>query len=136
MNPGRWYIAGPMTGLPDLNFPAFHERAAELRAEGFHVENPAEINANSTAPWAECMKADIPRLLTCDSVLLLPGWERGHMRSNSRISWGISAVWTVLSPKHSLRRSWMHAASTSPKTGANEWKSVRIASKAALRVKT
>lgn len=37
------YLAGPMTGLPDLNFPTFHARAAELRALGHEVVNPAEL---------------------------------------------------------------------------------------------
>lgn len=38
----RIYIAGPMTGLPDNNYPAFHEAAARLRKRCWHVENPAE----------------------------------------------------------------------------------------------
>ena len=28
----RLYVAGPMTGLPDHNYPAFAEAAARLRA--------------------------------------------------------------------------------------------------------
>ena len=41
----RVYISGPMSGLPELNFPAFHAAAASLRAKGLDVVNPAEINA-------------------------------------------------------------------------------------------
>jgi hypothetical protein len=37
------YISGPMTGYPDLNFPAFHLAASVLRSEGFTVISPAEI---------------------------------------------------------------------------------------------
>ena len=37
----RIYVAGPMSGLPAFNFPAFHEAAADLRACGFDVVNPA-----------------------------------------------------------------------------------------------
>jgi hypothetical protein len=37
------YLSGPMTGLPDLNFPAFHAEAARLRALGYDVINPAEL---------------------------------------------------------------------------------------------
>ena len=74
MTTARWYISGPMTGLPELNYPAFHSMASRLRAAGFEVENPAEINASET-DRAVCMKRDIERLLTCDAVLLLPGWE-------------------------------------------------------------
>ena len=44
MKPLKIYCAGPMTGLPELNFPAFHAEAARLRAFGYEVINPAEIN--------------------------------------------------------------------------------------------
>lgn len=71
----RIYIAGPMSGLPELNFPAFHAAAAELRAQGYDVVNPAEINADPTAGWVACMRLDIAQLVTCDQILLLPGWE-------------------------------------------------------------
>lgn len=36
------YVAGPMRGIPEFNFPAFHKAAAGLRAEGHIVFNPAE----------------------------------------------------------------------------------------------
>ena len=71
----RCYIAGPMSNLPGLNFPAFHAAAAQLRAAGFDVVNPAEINADPTAGWAACMRLDIAQLVTCHAVALLPGWE-------------------------------------------------------------
>lgn len=71
----RIYIAGPMTGLPELNFPAFHAAAAQYRSQGFEVINPAEINADPSAGWVACMRADIAQLVTCDEILLLPGWE-------------------------------------------------------------
>ncbi|UZV40248.1 hypothetical protein Acica_43 [Acidovorax phage Acica] len=74
----RIYVAGPMTGLPELNFPAFHAAAAALRAEGHHVENPAEINADPTAQWLDCMRMDIARLVTCDAVYMLPGWQNSR----------------------------------------------------------
>ena len=36
------YLAGPMRGHPQLNFPTFHAEAARLRAQGHEVFNPAE----------------------------------------------------------------------------------------------
>ena len=71
----RIYIAGPMTNMPALNFPAFHAEAARLRALGYEVVNPAEVNADPTAGWHACMRADIAQLVTCDAVRLLEGWE-------------------------------------------------------------
>ena len=69
------YIAGPMTALADLNFPAFHAEAARLRALGHEVINPAEINPDKHMTWRECMRTDIAALVFCDAVQLLPGWE-------------------------------------------------------------
>lgn len=71
----RCYLAGPMTGIADLNFPAFHAAAAKLRASGYEVINPAEINPDPAAGWNACMRADIAQLVTCDAIALLPGWE-------------------------------------------------------------
>ena len=71
----RIYLAGPMTGLPEFNYPAFHAEASRLRQLGYHVENPAEINPEGGS-WADCMRRDIPQLLTCDSLALLPGWDK------------------------------------------------------------
>lgn len=68
------YLSGPMTGLPDLNFPAFNAAAARLRSLGFDVVNPAELNPDG-ASWGDCMRKDIVALMSCDTVATLPGWE-------------------------------------------------------------
>lgn len=72
---GRIYIAGPMTGLPEFNYPAFHAEAARLRLLGFHVENPAENAAPPCGSWAGYMRLAIAQLVTCDAICLLPGWS-------------------------------------------------------------
>ena len=72
------YIAGPMSGLPDLNFPAFHAEAKKWRDLGHEVINPAEINPDHTMPWVECMRRDIAALVTCDTIVLLPGWQQSR----------------------------------------------------------
>lgn len=36
------YLAGPMRGYRDFNFPAFNAAAKRLRAQGHEVFNPAE----------------------------------------------------------------------------------------------
>lgn len=71
----RVYIAGPMSGLPQLNFPAFNAAAEALRARGFIAINPAEVNPDTSMPWADCLRRDIPHLLTCDTIAMLPNWE-------------------------------------------------------------
>ena len=74
----RIYIAGPMSGLPDLNYPAFHAKAAELRALGHHVENPAENKPPHCKSWLGYMRLAVAQLVTCDAVVLLPGWEKSR----------------------------------------------------------
>jgi hypothetical protein len=73
---GRVYIAGPMTGLPDLNFPAFNVEAARLRAEGLTVINPAEHGIVEGADWGDYLRHDIAGLVTCERIHLLPGWAK------------------------------------------------------------
>ena len=74
----RVYLSGPMTGLPDLNFPAFNSYARRLRAAGYDVINPAEINPDGAKSWHACMRADLAALLTCDALALMPGWQTSN----------------------------------------------------------
>lgn len=37
----KCYIAGPMRGIPEFNFPAFHAAADLMRSRGYEVFNPA-----------------------------------------------------------------------------------------------
>ncbi|MGU7784904.1 DUF4406 domain-containing protein [Burkholderia sp. PU8-34] len=74
----RIYLAGPMSGYAELNFPAFRAEASRLRGLGFEIVNPAEINPDSAADWLACMRADIKQLVDCDGIALLPGWEQSR----------------------------------------------------------
>jgi hypothetical protein len=69
------YLSGGMRGYPDLNYPAFHEAAAKLRAEGHYVFNPAEVSPPD-AGIRECMAIDMAWICNhADTIALLPGWE-------------------------------------------------------------
>lgn len=74
---GFAYIAGPMTGLPELNYPAFHRAAAALRAQGWQVVNPAENPPPNDDPtWDDWMAVSLPQVRAACLVVLLPGWEK------------------------------------------------------------
>jgi hypothetical protein len=75
----RVYVAGPMTGLKDRNYPAFAAETARLRALGYEVISPAELNVGvEHEGWEACMRRDIAAMLTCDIVQLLPGWLKSR----------------------------------------------------------
>lgn len=79
------YLAGPMSGLEDFNFPAFHKAAGELRERGFEVFSPAEADlqkwgtleeVKAKATYRECLSTDLNYILDhADIIALLPGWE-------------------------------------------------------------
>lgn len=72
----KCYVAGPMTGYPELNYPAFAEMSARLRKMGFEVVSPAELNPDIATPYREAMINDILALVTCHHIVMLPGWEQ------------------------------------------------------------
>ena len=73
---GRVYLAGPMTGISELNFPAFNQEAERLRAEGLQVLNPADHGIVDGADWADYLRHDIAGLASCERIHLLRGWTK------------------------------------------------------------
>jgi hypothetical protein len=69
-----------MTGYPDFNKPVFAAESARLRALGFEIVNPAELNEGNDGDWLACMRVDIAAIMTekCDGIALLPGWEQSR----------------------------------------------------------
>lgn len=69
------YIAGPMTGLPENNYPAFYAAEEALTAAGHAVLNPARngtiVGSNA---WQQYMRPSIAQVLQAEAVALLPGW--------------------------------------------------------------
>jgi len=72
----RLYIAGPMTGKKDFNYPAFNKAEKELRNAGFDVANPTNNFPGETPgdrSWREYVSAGIIQMLQCDGVAALGG---------------------------------------------------------------
>jgi hypothetical protein len=71
-----------MIGLPEYNYPAFIEATDQLRAAGFDVVSPHELDGDAEvnlATWGPAdrlaaLKRDMVAVLECDGVALLSGW--------------------------------------------------------------
>lgn len=74
--PIRVYISGPMSGIPDLNFPAFNAVATMLRDKGYEVENPAAKGEVEGWDWEDYLRYDLRALMDCQAIYTLPGWYR------------------------------------------------------------
>lgn len=87
------YIAGPMTGHPEFNFPAFFRAQARLETLGWQVSNPAakdseselgEAAATGDAKQAiangfdfrEAFAWDLDKVIHGDAIYMLRGWEQ------------------------------------------------------------
>lgn len=111
------YLAGPMSGIPEFNYPAFAAAAAKLRAEGHEVFSPAENDGDRLTAdkgidvetgkvvdplafkqflrtvFAEDMEYICRK---ADAIAMLPGWEA---------SGGARAEWAAA---HMLRLEFMY----------------------------
>lgn len=91
-----FYLAGPMSGYPQFNFPAFHEGARALRERGYKIISPAEEDSAAVQAaalkskdgkldaegkvagetWGEILARDV-RIVAdkVDGIIFLPGWR-------------------------------------------------------------
>jgi Domain of unknown function (DUF4406) len=92
----RLYLAGPMSGIEQFNFPAFYEAAATLREAGHDIVSPAEMDATDgideeamsstdgdanklSMTWAQLLARDVLLIgdetdNKVDGIVFLPGW--------------------------------------------------------------
>lgn len=69
------YIAGPMRGLPALNFPAFARAADMLRAKGHKVFSPHELGGD--IDLRDALAQDTAFICKeATTLVMLPSWEK------------------------------------------------------------
>lgn len=95
----KLYLAGPMTGLPQFNFPAFHAAAAVLRSQGVEIVSPAELDSDAIKgeaikstdgklsaegtiggeTWGEILARDVIVISdTVEGIVFLPDWHKSR----------------------------------------------------------
>ena len=71
----RVFISGPITGHLDTYAAVFAAAADTIRKGGHEPVNPATIQLDDGASWADYMDVALPMLGTCQGIYLLPGWR-------------------------------------------------------------
>lgn len=91
IKPADWrllYVAGPMSGHNDLNFPTFRRITQVLRTDGHRVMPPHEVDhqgflgSHPSYTFRDYLRDDIKKaLIACNALCLIPGWpySRGAM---------------------------------------------------------
>lgn len=94
------YVAGPMSGRAQFNYPAFDKAAALLREAGWTVRSPAEIDGSEARKvamkstqgdlaefkketgetWGDFLSRDVKLIADTDidAIALLPEWETSN----------------------------------------------------------
>lgn len=73
LRPPVLYIAGPMSGWPDQNFPAFEKAERHLTYLGYIVSNPAALAKGHTQEWYR--REGVLTVCAADGIATLSGWE-------------------------------------------------------------
>lgn len=97
----KLYIAGPMTGIPQFNIPAFDALAEKLRNLDYTVVSPAELDSfevrnellaspdgqyafgstigNTKQTWADFLARDVKLIADeIEAIVVLPHWWKSR----------------------------------------------------------
>lgn len=87
----KLYIAGPMTGYPDFNYPAFFKAADLLASAGHETINPARTEGREgCTTWLGFMRASLRDIAACDGIATLDGWQESRgARIEVRLAWDL-----------------------------------------------
>ena len=74
------YIAGPMTGIKDLNEEAFTQAETKLIRNGWTTINPHTLGSLGLNPkdpyyFPRIMRRDFEELERCHAIYMIDGWE-------------------------------------------------------------
>lgn len=112
------YIAGPMTGYPEFNFPAFFSAQKQLEEQGWKVFNPAEKdveahvhemiayeNGDAIASVKEgfdfqaAFEWDCNKVIYADGIYMLKGWEKS---TGARAEWAVAQFIKANKPEYQI----------------------------------
>ena len=77
------YVAGPMRGHDECNYPAFYAAESKLKNKNiYEIVNPARMDDESglgqLSDIRVALKRDIDEIFKVDSMYMLRGWEKSE----------------------------------------------------------
>lgn len=95
---GIWYLAGPMSNIPQFNYPAFYRIAKQLREMGYTIQSPAELDTpeqqavalasttgavidmvKSGLTWGDTLAKDVKLVSdVVDGIIAMPTWYKSR----------------------------------------------------------
>lgn len=83
-----WYLSGPMSGIEDSNYPEFERVMTLLRERGMTIVSPHEdVPVSPEHSWADYLKRDLLKLVSCDGIILMHGWSKSR---GARLELGVA----------------------------------------------
>jgi hypothetical protein len=95
--PFKYYVAGPMTGKPQFNVPAFLEAKEALEALGYDVQLPADLDdpeavvqllkspdgapnsVDNLGTWGDFLSLDVKLVAdVVDGIAVIEGWQKSR----------------------------------------------------------
>lgn len=80
-----YYVAGPITGMPNLNRDAFAAEVASLREAGYGALNPHDIpnptgmhDMSGEEIWGYFMRRCLCLIAEATHMRFLPGWQNSR----------------------------------------------------------
>ena len=87
----KYYLAGPMSGIKQLNFPAFYAAAESLRSRGMEIISPAEMDSpevvkaalasdgeyTGNGTWGDFLSRDVKIVADdVEGIVFMRGWHK------------------------------------------------------------
>jgi len=98
----RVYVAGPMTGYPELNEPAFRKAQTYIESLGHEAVVPHDLHP--VEDWnsnpQQIVLDDVKGLLSCQRIFMLRGWElsKGAKAEHAIAVWLDMSIWYQTQP--------------------------------------
>jgi len=83
----RVYLAGPMSGMPDMNRPTFYRWEHLLKTQGATILSPA--HADQSLMYHVLIRQGLQMVLAANVTVMLHGWKDSN---GANVEWAVSSM--------------------------------------------